>query len=134
RAGDESRPKLPATDSAYWAAMLTAGTLGTAAGDFTADAVGLGVGYGSLVLVVILLIVLLVAYRFGKMSIAWYWAAIVAARTAGTTLGDFLAGRHGVYLGLPLSTACTLAALAAIVTLWRERGRGQRPREAFSQG
>jgi len=38
--------KLPATDGAYWLAMLTAGTLGTAGGDFAADELELGVGYG----------------------------------------------------------------------------------------
>jgi uncharacterized membrane-anchored protein len=113
--------KLPATDSAYWIAMLTAGTLGTAGGDFVADEVGLGVGYGSIVLVAIFLIVLLGATRIGKMGLFWYWAAIVAARTAGTTLGDFLPSRRGLDLGLPLSTAITLTTLAAIVIIWRDR-------------
>jgi uncharacterized membrane-anchored protein len=113
------RRKLPATDSAYWLAMLTAGTLGTAAGDFTADEIGLGIG--SLVLLAVFLIVLSGAMRIGKMSLFWYWAAIVAARTAGTTLGDFLPSRRGLDLGLPLSTAITLTTLAAIVILWRDR-------------
>jgi uncharacterized membrane-anchored protein len=111
--------KLPATDSAYWLAMLTAGTLGTAAGDFAADAIGLGVA--SLVLLVTFLIVLFAAMRIGKMSLFWYWAAIVAARTAGTVLGDFLPSRRGLDLGLPLSTAITLTTLALIVILWRTR-------------
>src|SRR5256885_9967668 len=39
------RPRLPATNGNYWLAMLTAGTLGTASGDFTADVVGLGLFY-----------------------------------------------------------------------------------------
>jgi uncharacterized membrane-anchored protein len=112
---------LPATDSAYWLAMLAAGTLGTAGGDFTADELGLGVGYGSLVLLAVFLIVLFGAIRIGKMSLFWYWAAIVAARTAGTTMGDFLPSRRGLDLGLPLSTAITLATLAAIVIIWRDR-------------
>jgi uncharacterized membrane-anchored protein len=121
--------KLPATDSAYWIAMLTAGTLGTAGGDFVADEVGLGVGYGSLVLFAIFLVVLLGATRIGKMSLFWYWAAIVAARTAGTTMGDFLPGRRGLDLGLPLSTTITLTMLAAIVIIWRAR-EGARAAEA----
>jgi len=119
-AGTDGR-KLPATDAAYWLAMLTAGTLGTAGGDFTADELGLGVGYGSLALLAVFLIVLLGATRIGKMSLFWYWAAIVAARTAGTTMGDFLPSRRGLDLGLPLSTAFTLTALALIVILWRDR-------------
>ena len=113
--------KLPATDSAYWIAMLTAGTLGTAGGDFVADEIGLGVGYGSIVLFAVFLIVLLGATRIGKMSLFWYWAAIVAARTAGTTMGDFLPSRRGLDLGLPLSTAITLTTLAVIVIIWRDR-------------
>lgn len=128
--------KLPATDSPYWLAMLTAGTLGTAGGDYVADELGLGVGYGSLVLFAVFLIVLLGATRIGKMSLFWYWAAIVAARTAGTTMGDFLPSRRGLDLGLPLSTAMTLSTLALIVLLWRDRDpaaeRERRPVEEMT--
>jgi uncharacterized membrane-anchored protein len=115
------RPMLPATNSNYWLAMLIAGTLGTASGDFTADVIGLGLFYGSAVLTALFGVVLLVAWRFGEMSKPWYWAAIVAARTAGTTLGDLLASRHGLELGLPLSTAITGSMLAAAVIFWPHR-------------
>ena len=70
-----------------------------------------------------------VSDRFGKMTKPWYWLTIVAARTAGTTLGDFLAGRQGLGLGLWVSTICTSLLLAGIVILWRDR-RGARLREA----
>ena len=63
----------------------------------------------------------LVAWRLGGMTKPWYYAAIVAARTAGTTLGDLLASRHGLELGLPLSTAITGSMLAAAVVLWPHR-------------
>jgi uncharacterized membrane-anchored protein len=115
------RQMLPATDAMYWFAMLTAGTLGTATGDFVADVVGLGLTYGSTVLLAIFGVVLLVSWRFGEMSKPWYWASIVAARTAGTTMGDLLASRHGLDLGLPLSTAITGTMLAAIVIFWPHR-------------
>jgi uncharacterized membrane-anchored protein len=117
----EPRPMLPATNGNYWLAMLTAGTLGTASGDFVADIVGLGLFYGSAVLTVLFGAVLFVAWRFGGMTKPWYWAAIVAARTAGTTLGDLLASRHGLELGLPLSTAITGSMLAAAVIFWPHR-------------
>jgi uncharacterized membrane-anchored protein len=45
----------------------------------------------------------------------------VAARTAGTTLGDLLASRRGLGLGLVVSTICTGLLLAGIVILWRDR-------------
>ena len=119
------RPGLPATDTSYWFAMLTAGTLGTATGDFVAGAVGLGLGLGlgSVMLMTVFGLVLLVSWRFGEMSKPWYWASIVAARTAGTTMGDLLASRHGLDLGLPLSTTITGAMLAAVVILWPHRNQ-----------
>ena len=120
-------PKLPSTDGSYWIAMLTAGTLGTAIGDFVPDELRLGVGYGSLVLLAVFLVVLFAATRIGKMSLFWYWGAIVAARSAGTTMGDFLPSRRGFNLGLPISTALTLAALALIVVIWRSAAERSEP-------
>jgi len=68
--------------------MLTAGTLGTASGDFVAGDLGLGLAFGSVVLAAIFAIVLLIFAHGGGRSKSWYWASIVTARTAGTTLGD----------------------------------------------
>lgn len=113
---------LPATDASYWVTMLAAGTLGTAAGDWVADEAGLGTGFGSVVLVAILIAVWFVSNHYGKMTKPWYWLTIVAARTAGTTLGDYLAGRGGLNLGLVVSTICTSLLLAGILILWRDRG------------
>jgi uncharacterized membrane-anchored protein len=120
---------LPATDTSYWITMLAAGTLGTAAGDWVAEELGLGLWLGSAVLVVILLAVWFVSDRYGMMTKSWYWLTIVAARTAGTTLGDLLASRRGVGLGLVGSTICTSLLLAGIVILWRDR-RASKLREA----
>jgi uncharacterized membrane-anchored protein len=53
----------------------------------------------------------------------------VAARTAGTTLGDYLAARRGLGLGLVVSTICTSLLLAGIAIPWRGR-RFKRFREA----
>ncbi len=116
---------LPATDASYWITMLAAGTLGTAAGDWVADETPLGLGYGSLALVVVLLVVWFISDRFGKMTKPWYWLTVVAARTAGTTLGDLLASRRGVGLGLVVSTICTSLLLAGILILWRRRNTEQ---------
>ncbi len=118
-APDDLTAKLPATDAPYWVAMLTAGTLGTASGDWVAH--GIGLGFGSVVLVAVFGVVLLAAWRVGGMSVPWYWASIVAARTAGTTLGDYLASRHGLDLGLSVSTSLTACMLAAAVVLWPHR-------------
>jgi uncharacterized membrane-anchored protein len=107
--------------------MLAAGTLGTVAGDWAAEKAGLGIG--SVVLVAVLIVIWFVSDQHGKMTKSWYWLTIVAARTAGTTLGDFLASRRGLNLGLVVSTICTSLLLAGILILWRDR-RATRLREA----
>ena len=114
-------PRVPTTNALYWAAMLTAGTLGTASGDFTADVAGLGLFYGSAVLTLLFVAVLAMASYLGGMSKPWYWASIVGARTAGTTLGDMLASRHGLDLGLSVSTATTGSLLVVVILLWPYR-------------
>ena len=129
-AGPDGRWRsLPATDTSYWITMLAAGTLGTAAGDWVAEETPLGLAYGSLVLLAVLIATWFVSAQFGKMTKPWYWLTIVAARTAGTTLGDLLASRRGLGLGLVVSTICTSLLLAGIVILWRRR-RAERLQEA----
>ena len=98
---------VPDTNLYYWAAMMVAGTLGTAAGDYVADVLGLGAGGASLALCVVLATVLTIRTIGGFTSRASYWITIVAIRSAGTTVGDYLAGRHGLDFGLPISTAAT---------------------------
>ncbi len=111
-------------DGWYWAAMLAAGTLGTVIGDGVADGLGMGPGPASILLAAVLAAVLAVAGRSGWAAAAGYWGSVVAVRSAGTAAGDALAGAGGIGLGLPLSTACTGAGLAAILLLWRARTGG----------
>jgi len=73
------------------------------------------------VLAAIFAIVLLIFAHGGGRSKSWYWASIVTARTAGTTLGDLVANQHVLHLGLPLSTACTCSLLAGTVLLRRDK-------------
>ena len=74
----------------YWIAFLFANTLGTAAGDFVADNLGLGFFYGAILFSGLLLIILL-AHFFTKLSKVWlFWLAFVLTRPLGATFGDFL--------------------------------------------
>jgi uncharacterized membrane-anchored protein len=41
-------------------------------------------------------------------------------RSAGTSAGDFLAGR-AVGIGLPLSTLCTGLVFAVVVLVWKDQ-------------
>jgi len=114
--------RRPIVDGWYWAAMLTAGTLGTAIGDGVAESLGLGTGWGTLVLTAALLAILALGAPGAWRTRAAYWFAIVAVRSAGTTAGDFLAyhdGGVGLGWGLPLSTALTTAAFVGVLAAWR---------------
>src|SRR5690242_2442229 len=79
---------LPTTDWSYWIVMLGAGVLGTALGDWLADA-GLGVYWASLIGTPFFVAAVGIAYRFG-LSKPWYWIAIATCRTWGTDIGDMV--------------------------------------------
>ncbi len=79
---------LPTTDWSYWVVMLAAGVLGTALGDWLADA-GPEVYWASLIGMPFFVGAVWAAYQFG-LSKAWYWIAISTCRTWGTDLGDML--------------------------------------------
>ena len=109
---------LPTTDALYWTAMLIAGTLGTAAGDCAADALGLGAS--SIATVVLLGVALALSTRGALKTKAGYWTTIVIVRTAGTNVGDYVVGRHGLGLGLPLGTPLTGLLMVAALLLWKK--------------
>ncbi|AXC11600.1 INTEGRAL MEMBRANE PROTEIN (Rhomboid family) [Acidisarcina polymorpha] len=120
----------PATGGWYWLSLLTAGTLGTAIGDWVADELHLSTGYGTLLLTAIFGLVLALGRRDGWTTKAAYWTAVIALRAAGTTAGDWLAFRedpglhNGLNLGLPLSTAVSGAMFLGCLFAWRARKRG----------
>lgn len=110
---------VPATDGRYWTAMLVAGVLGTALGDYCADDLGLDAGPAALVNVAVLAVLLGLGRRRGLDVKAFYWITVVWVRTAGTDAGDWLASHDGLGLGLALSTTLTGLAFGALVALWR---------------
>ena len=101
----------PTADGWYWLSLLTAGTLGTAAGDWVAEELHFGTGYGTLLLGTMYMLILAIGKPRQWTAKAAYWLAVIAVRAAGTTAGDWLAFRedpglhNGLHLGLPLSTA-----------------------------
>jgi uncharacterized membrane-anchored protein len=115
---------LPKTDAAYWLAMLTAGVFGTVVGDLCSHAVGEGVA--SVVLAAVLVLVLLAGRGRAAQRIAWYWATVAVARTAGTAMGDWLAESKTVNIGLSISTIVTGIAFVAVLVFWRSRAAQSR--------
>ena len=74
----------------YWMAFLVANTLGTAAGDFVADQLGLGFADSAMLFTGSLVIIALLHF-FSKTSGALlFWLAFILTRPFGATFGDWL--------------------------------------------
>ncbi len=110
---------VPETNARYWTAMLVAGTLGTAIGDDAAG--GLGLGTASIVTTAVLVVILALGSRSDLRTPLAYWGTIVIVRTAGTNVGDFIAGRHGLDWGLPVSTVATGLLMLVTLLVWKQR-------------
>ena len=102
----------------YWLAILFTFALGTATGDWLAEAAGLGYGlsavaYGGAILFVAIL------WRTGVLSeIAAFWIAYVLTRPLGASMGDLLSQDKsvgGLGLGTTLTSVIFLVAILACV-------------------
>ena len=86
----------------YWIAFLIANTLGTAAGDFISD--GLGIGFlNSSILIGGLLVIVTLCHYYSKINgVLLFWIAFVFTRPFGAAFGDLLTkptGNGGLNLG-----------------------------------
>ena len=124
RAGTGTRVASPVIDGWYWTAMLVAGVFGTVGGDLMNRSVGLFASAG--LLTALLLAALAARRQWFPAAMLAYWVVVLAERCAGTPIGDGLASRRGVGLGLPAATACT-AALFGAALVWRAWVRNRAP-------
>jgi uncharacterized membrane-anchored protein len=102
----------------YWGAFLVANTLGTAAGDFLADDLGIGF-MQSAALISIVLLSLIVLHYYTKISkTALFWLAFVLTRPFGATFGDLLTKPldHGG-LNLGSVAASTFFVIVLVIAL-----------------
>ena len=115
----------------YWLAILCTFALGTAAGDLTTEALGVGFTWGSLTFGA-LIGVSYFLWRVGFDAVATFWIAYVLSRPLGASLGDLLT-QGKVYGGLGLGALRTSALFfAAIVALvaWAHTRQTRSRREA----
>jgi uncharacterized membrane-anchored protein len=111
----------------YWAAILFTFALGTAAGDLSAEALGLGFQLG-VILFGALIAVMAFSYYVGANPVLTFWLAYILTRPLGASLGDLLSQSKN-YGGVGLGTIYTsiafltvIVALVAWVTFEGERG------------
>ena len=119
----------PSSEIFYWTAFLIANTLGTAAGDFLADNLGLGFVNSALVISALLIVIVLLHF-FTKISGTFlFWIAFVLTRPFGATFGDVLTkpiAKGGLNLGTVGSSLffCVLLIFAIAKETKLEKLRG----------
>jgi uncharacterized membrane-anchored protein len=102
----------------YWMAFLVANTLGTAAGDFLADDMGIGFAQSAMLISALLAILALLHYKTAVSKVLLFWLAFVLTRPFGATFGDLLTKTHekgGLDLGTVGSSAFFMIVLIIAV-------------------
>jgi len=124
----------PKAEAFYWLTITFSQTLGTALGDWVADA-GLGYSGGALVFGAGLTVLAILYFATSISRVFLFWAAFIMTRPLGATVGDFLdkpVAKGGLELSRPLATAALAVAIIALILLIPQRpgthpGRAQSP-------
>jgi uncharacterized membrane-anchored protein len=74
----------------YWATVFATFALGTALGDFTATALGLGYLSSGILFGVIILIPAMAWWKLGMNTVAAFWSAYVVTRPLGASFADYI--------------------------------------------
>ncbi|MBI3793108.1 MAG: hypothetical protein HY280_00065 [Nitrospinae bacterium] len=104
-------------------------TLGTALGDWTADAADLGYLGGAAVFGAMLSIVAALHYRTNISSTALFWAAFILTRPLGAVVGDFLdkpLDKGGLALSRYTASATILAFIVICIWAFEQRAAKKR--------
>jgi uncharacterized membrane-anchored protein len=112
----------------YWITITFSQTLGTALGDWIADA-GLGYEGGALVFGAGLMLLAMLYWWTEISRVTLFWAAFILTRPLGATIGDFLdkpIANGGLNLSRPLASAVIAAILIALVLILPQRA-GKHP-------
>lgn len=115
-----SRPRVEAF---YWVTITFSQTLGTALGDWAADA-GLGYGGGALVFGIALAIVAAAYFWTNLSRVSLFWAAFILTRPLGATVGDFFdkpIAQGGLNMSRPLASAIIAAFIIICILVIPQR-------------
>ena len=121
----------PREEIFYWVTITFSQTLGTALGDWIADA-GLGYSGGALVFGAGLAGLAALYFLTKTSRVLLFWAAFILTRPLGATIGDFLDKPHakgGLDLSRPIASG-VLAGLILLLILALPQRPGRHPGQA----
>ncbi|MES2137969.1 MAG: hypothetical protein V4502_13040 [Pseudomonadota bacterium] len=126
---DVNRIVGPREETFYWITITFSQTLGTALGDWAADARadggwGLGYGGGALVFGAGLAALALLYFTTRANRVGLFWAAFILTRPLGATVGDFLdkpIASGGLDFSRPLATIALAVAIVLLILLVPQR-------------
>jgi uncharacterized membrane-anchored protein len=113
----------------YWVTITFSQTLGTALGDWAADATseggwGLGYGGGAVVFGAGLALLAILYFTTRANRVGLFWAAFILTRPLGATVGDFLdkpIAKGGLDWSRPLASAVLAFAILALIVILPQR-------------
>ncbi len=109
----------PREETFYWITITFSQTLGTALGDWIADA-GLGYSGGALVFGAGLALLAVLYFATKVSRVFLFWAAFILTRPLGATVGDFLdkpLAKGGLELSRPLASLALLAIIVVLILI-----------------
>ena len=120
---DVNSVSTPRAETFYWVTITFSQTLGTALGDWIADA-GLGYSGGSIVFGAALAVLAVLYFTTSISRVGLFWAAFILTRPLGATVGDFLdppIAKGGLEFSRPLASAVLAVVIIALILLLPQR-------------
>src|SRR3954453_7431206 len=125
----------PREETFYWITITFSQTLGTALGDWIADA-GLGYSGGAIVFGAGLLVLAALYFTTKVSRVFLFWAAFILPRPLGATVGDFLdkpLNKGGLAMSRPIASAVLAVIIVGLILLLPQRaGRHPSQHEAHA--
>lgn len=131
---DVNTINTPRVEAFYWITITFSQTLGTALGDWAADA-GLGYGGGALVFGALLAVIAILYFRTRISHVLLFWAAFILTRPLGATVGDFFdkpLAQGGLNISRPLASAIIAAFILLCILVFPQRA-GTHPKSATDE-
>src|SRR6476661_3553919 len=120
---DVNTVSSPREEVFYWITITFSQTLGTALGDWIADA-GLGYSGGAIVFGAGLLLLAVLYFTTKVSRVLLFWAAFILTRPLGATVGDFLdkpLEKGGLAMSRPLASLALTVVIIALIFLLPQR-------------